>query len=236
MRMRAVSKHLACMLISLCPAGLLGAAHAEADENCLTFSELDIVLEHNHTDGVSELVFFAEVDNDGVQALVARVPDGLQVFELGGGTRKVGMHELVVETVGRPGSRLLLDSFPEGEYVFEGTAASGRCLSGIAALSHDVAPATSILSPADGAMLSRGGVVVAWSGVAEAAAYVVELENEANASHFSIEVPSTTTRIDVPGEWLSPDGRYEVEIGVLTANRNRTNTEISFSTLSGRDR
>src|SRR5918992_3688331 len=71
-------------------AVLLAPSAFARDQHCLEFSELIMTLERNATDGDTEVVLFAQGQDDGLKRLVIRAPNGRRVAEFKGDERGIG--------------------------------------------------------------------------------------------------------------------------------------------------
>jgi len=215
--------------LALVAMGLFASDVLESNQ-CLPFSSLSIVLEQNATDADNEVVVFAKGQDDGLDKLTIRAPNGRVVARFKGDRRGIGIREFQLESAEPPGLDLVLDSFPEGDYSFEGRTAEGRCLRGTASLSHDLAPKSKILSPGEDEVVARNNVVVTWALVPDAVLYVIEVKNERMENSLLVEVPAPNTTFHVPSTWLEPNTEHQVAVGVKTANGNVTNVEGAFFT------
>jgi hypothetical protein len=129
-----------------------------------------------------------------------------------------------------------LASFPEGIYSFSGKTVTGDCLKGSASLSHEIVPATVLLTPSEEEIVPIDKLVLSWQAVAGVERYVVELNNENSGSEFTFDVFPPTTSVAIPAHFLQPDSEYQFAVGVKTANGNVTFVELTFfyRTLSPR--
>lgn len=198
--------------------------------NCQPFSELRMTLEQNATDGDTEVVLFAKGQDDGLHALTITAPNGRKVAKINGDKRGIGIREFALESAEPPDLSLVLDSFPEGMYRMRGTTVTGECLAGSAYLSHKVAPAAELLTPAEDEVVSINNVVLSWSDVAAAAHYVVELENKTLGNRFSFQIFPPATRLAIPAAMLVADSTYQFGVAVRTYDGNLTLVETSFFT------
>jgi hypothetical protein len=125
----------------------------------------------------------------------------------------------------------LLAMFPEGEYDFEGLTVDGAHLDGDAMLSHAI-PA----GPAVSSQVGPGDLLrISWTQVTSTppgfpvrpitiAAYQVIVES------FQVNVPSMTTSVTVPPEFVASlaPGEHQFEVLAIEANNNQTLTEGTF--------
>lgn len=189
---------------------------AAAGPLCEPFSELAIHLEENRTDGDGEIVLVAKGDEDGLRRLRITAPNGKQ-YEFRAPKSGIGILQFVFESSEPTDLQEIFDSFPAGAYAVRGTTVEGDCLNGSATLSHAAAPAPSILSPAEGAVVAPDAFVVTWSPVAGVAGYLVELTNEDSGQELRIDLDASETRFEVPSDWLVPGTPYEVIVAATSA-------------------
>jgi hypothetical protein len=216
---------------SLCLVPLLAASPriAEAAWNCDQFSELDIRLEQNATDGDSEVVLFAKGQDEGLKNLVVLAPNRRKVVaNFIGSPTGIGLREFVLESAEPPDLGAVLASFPQGSYFFFGITMSGDCLAGTSTLSHAIAPATTLLAPEEDEIVPADELVLRWAAVPGAVRYIVELNNEDTGAEYLFDVFPPTTQLAVPRNFLVPGSEYQFVVGVKTANDNATFVETTF--------
>ena len=211
-------------------AALLAPPAFARDQPCLEFSELRMTLERNATDGDTEVVLFAQGQDDGLKRLVIRAPNGRRVARLKGDERGIGIREFLLESAEPPDLDAVLASFPEGTYTFDGTTVKGRCLRGTADLSHQIAPATTLLSPSEDEVVPIDQVTLRWKAIDGAERYVVELNNETAGSEWTFEVFPPTTQVSIPAHFLQRNAEYQFVVGVKTVSGNVTFVELTFFT------
>jgi hypothetical protein len=215
--------------LALAIAGAPAAAQPPAAA-CQEFEELVMTLEQNATDGDTEVVFFAKTETDGLRRLLILGPGGRRVAGFDGDKRSIGIREFVLESAEPPELDRVLRSFPEGTYTFLGRTVGGDCVVGESPLSHDLAPATSLLTPAEEAVVELDDLLLSWAAVAGAERYVVELNNEDTGSEFTFEVFPPTTSLLVPAALLAADSEYQFAVGVKMPDGNVTFVELAFFT------
>lgn len=209
----------------------MGAAPALAQRRaCQEFEELHMTLEQNATDGDTEVVFFAKTETDGLRRLVVLAPTGRRVANFGGDKRGIGIREFLLESAEPPGLDLVLASFPEGTYAFSGKTVGGACVQGEAALSHSLAPATTLLTPGEDEVVPLDALLLSWTAIGGAERYVVELNNEDTGSEFTLEVFPPSTSLVIPAELLVADSEYQFAVGVKMPDGNVTFVELAFFT------
>jgi hypothetical protein len=199
-------------------------------KTCLEFSELSMTLERNATDGDTEVVIFAKGQDAGLKRLVIAGPNGNHVAAFTGSGKGVGIREFVLESAEPPDLDLVLASFPEGEYTISGRTVDGECIVGTASLSHQVAPATTLITPTEEQTVPVDQVVLSWAAVAGTERYVVELNNETTGSEFTFQIFPPTTSLAIPAHFLQAGSEYQFGVGVRTTNNNITFVETTFFT------
>lgn len=216
--------------IALCLLLCAIASQAWASRShCGEFSELDMRLEQNATDGDSEIVLFAKGQDEGLKNLVVLAPNRRRVVaNLFGDGSGVGWREFVLESAEPPDLTAVLRSFPQGAYFFYGVTVSGECLIGTSTLSHTLAPATTLSTPAEDEIVPADRLVLGWTPVPQAVRYIVELNNEDTGAEYLLDVLPPTTRLAVPAQFLVAGSEYQFVVGVETANGNRTFVETTF--------
>lgn len=208
----------------------VGAGPVSAQGTCQEFEELHMTLEQNATDGDTEVVFFAKTETDGLQKLQIGAPTGRKVASFTGDKKGIGLREFVLESAEPPDLNLVLASFPEGTYTFLGKTVGGECVEGEADLSHAVAPASALLTPAADEVVTLDDLLLSWTAVAGAERYVVELNNEDNGSEFTLEVFPPTASLVIPAALLVADSEYQFAVGVKMPDGNVTFVELAFFT------
>jgi len=198
--------------------------------HCASFSELWLTLEQNYTDGDTEVVLFAKGQDEGLKGLAITGPHGREIALIGANPHGIGLREFLLESAEPPDIDRVLASFPEGSYRFNGKTVSGRCLRGSAELSHDLAPATSLLSPGVEDVVPIDNLMLSWEAVPDATSYIIELNNENNGAEMTFTVFPPTTSLSVPASMLTADSEYQFGVGVRTENGNLTTVELVFFT------
>jgi hypothetical protein len=152
--MRAPSA-IALVTVTLMSCGSAYAKHPKPREPS-EFENAEIRVEQNATDGDTEVVIFAKGGDDGFKHFRVGSPDRRIVVATFSLDRTVrGQRELLFESPEPPGEAILA-AYPEGSYRFDGVTHKGERFAGTARLSHELPPATVILSPADGASIGSG--------------------------------------------------------------------------------
>jgi hypothetical protein len=214
--------------LALALTGAPEAARTAAE--CQEFEELAMTLERNATDGDTEVVLFAKTETDGLRRLAIVGPDGRRVGGFDGDKRGIGIREYVLESAEPPELELVLGSFPEGTYAFLGRTVGGECVVGESDLSHTLAPATTLLTPASEEVVELADLLLSWTEVPGAERYVVELNNEDTGSEFTFEVFPPTTSLSIPAALLVADSEYQFGVGAKMPDGNITFVELAFLT------
>jgi hypothetical protein len=189
-----------------------------------------MTLEQNATDGDTEVVIFVKGQDSGLKRLVITAPGGRRVAVFNGNGKGIGIREFVLESAEPPDLNAVLASFPEGEYSISGRTVDGECISGTASLSHQIAPATTLLTPTEDQEVAIDQVVLSWVAVPGAERYVVELNNENTGSENTFQVFPPTTSLAIPSHFLQTGSEYQFGVGVKTTNGNITFVETTFFT------
>lgn len=209
---------------------LLPDGAASKPKECEEFAEQRMTLERNETDGDTEVVLFAQGQDDGLSRLTITAPDGRKTAKVTADKNGIGMREFLLESAEPPDLERVLASFPEGVYQLRGTTVAGDCLRGSVALSHDIAPATELLTPAEESVVPIDQVVLSWTAVPAATLYIVELQNEELGNEHTFQLLPPTTSIAIPAALLVPDSPYQFGVAVQAADGNITAVESTFST------
>lgn len=201
----------------------------------IQFSQSDIKIEINDTDGDSGLQIF--LDADGWEYVNVFGPSGDRVFHVegGAGVKQTGLTELYFESA-EPGFDALpldefLERFPEGVYRFEGRTIDGDKLVGEGTLTHALPGAPVLLAPAEGEVVDPANTVVEWEPVADPEGssivnYQVIVEQEVPTLRvLDIMLPPTATSLTVPPEFLAPDTHYKYEVLAIEESGNQTLSE-----------
>ena len=200
--------------------------------HCEQFSELDMTLEQNATDGDVEVVLFAKGQDEGLRNLVVLSPNRRKVIaNIAGDRAGVGLREFVLESAEPPDLAAVLASFPRGSYFFFGLTVEGGCLTGTSRLSHKLAPATTLLTPAEGDIVPVEQVVLSWAAVPLADRYIVELNNEDTGAETKFDVFPPATSLAIPVQFLTAGSEYQFGVGVKAADGNVTFVETTFFTM-----
>ena len=141
------------------------------------------------------------------------------------------MREFLFETP-EPAGSAILQQYPEGDYLYFGTATNGQRFVGSATLSHELPGEATIVSPVEESVIEPGALTILWTAVPDAAQYIVEFENESAdpEQSFSFVVGPETTSFAVPSAIVVPSSDYQVGIASVHENGNVVFVEATFST------
>jgi hypothetical protein len=141
------------------------------------------------------------------------------------------LREFQIETP-EPANGQILESYPEGEYWFVGTATNGQVFLGSAEFTHDSPGTTVITAPADEAQIAPGALTIRWAAVPDATRYIVELQNESTdpVQKLTVNVPAGTTSFVVPPSLIVPNSDFQVGVATVHENGNTAVIENAFST------
>jgi hypothetical protein len=231
-------------------------SHDDDDGEEIPFSDAQIRIEVNATDGDAGLQIF--LDGEAWKQIRIEDPNGRLVFEVDnfGKLRRLGSTELFMES-NEPDFQedmslpQILKLLPAGVYDFEGTTIEGEELEGEAELTHDLPCGPEVTSPGDGDTLDPDApVIIAWEPVTnkldtasatgecgdstniEIIAYevIVELEGAEPPQKLDIILPAGATQVTVPSELMVPGGEYKFEVLAIEESGNQTITEGFFMT------
>jgi hypothetical protein len=208
----------------------LAGSPALADRDCEPFESLALALEQNATDGDSEVALLAKTEEEGLRRLTLTNPRG-RTLRFQASAKGIGIREFVLESAEPSDLSEVLASFPAGDYAFRGVTVTGECVAGVAPLSHTVAPPTTLLSPAEDEVVELDDLVLAWTAVAGADHYVVELNNEDTGVSLALgNLSPETTSLAIPANLLAPDSAYQFQVAVVMPTGNLTTVELAFAT------
>ncbi len=206
----------------------LAAKHATPG----AFAKASVRFEQNATDGDMEVVFEVKTRTGGLHRLSITSPDGRTVVDFTApDTSTLGMRQFIFESPEPKEVKSLQAAYPEGEYLFNGTTASGARLQGKATLHHHLPATVSFVRPSAG---SRGVAIknlqITWTRVKEAAAYIVYIEQDDLDVHVTTKLPGAAAWFDVPDGFLQPNTEYLLGIGTVSGEGNISYVETSFTT------
>lgn len=247
---------LATMTLALsmtaAPGAALEARAHEPGTASIPLKDAKLNIEHNATD--KDTGFQGFIDSDGWQRLDIIGPNGVLVtFESRGTLGRLGLTELFFETreplnADTPIEEVLA-ALPEGKYEFKGLAVEAGELKGetisTAWLTHNIPAGPALLSPAEGATVPAGDLVVRWSPVTETVtgssvniiAYQLIIEKDEpplphmiGKRELSMYLPPSVTTIEVPEGFLEPGTPYLWEVLAIEESGNQTLASSEFRT------
>lgn len=156
-------------------------------------------------------------------------PQRQSVFQImtQGTLSQLGITELRFESA-EPMPADVLALFPPGAYAFSGRTVDGVTLASTATLSHDFLPAPTI-SPSNGQVVDPSNVVVTWTAAGAKRVEII-IENADLGHLFDVTVSGSTTRLNVPPQFLTRGVAYKIEILAIAESGNRTLVESTFAT------
>jgi hypothetical protein len=213
------------------------AGGATAQRKPLRYAEHDLFIETNATDGDAGLQL--NLDAEDWRSLTIRDPRGRPIVGVRakGPLRPLGLTELFFEASEPsfdevPFSRFK-KRFPEGRYTFRGRTVEGRRLAGADRLSHLVPARPKVTFPANGAEVDPNGFTVTWEPVTKPAGvdietYIVTVVQ--GDRELNMDVPGSETSATIPGQFLEPGTRSELEVLSREKSGNQTITALKFRT------
>lgn len=210
----------------------MSAVHAAGWQGVGAFEDATIRVERNATDGDTEIVITAKpLTDSGLARLSILSPHWRKVVEVEAPSKSRGLREFLFETP-EPDESQILRNYPEGNYLYFGTAANGQRFVGSATLSHELPGEVTIVSPVAESVIAPGALTIIWAAVPDAAKYIVEFENESAdpEQSFSFVVGASTTSFAVPGALVVPSSDYQVGVAAVHENGNVVFSEATFST------
>ena len=211
--------------------GLASVAAGSTDEPAV-FETASVRLEQNVTDEDVEVVFEVTGGDEGLAKLTVVSPDGRTVVDFrapDGST--MGVRSFKFESPEPQDVEGLKQAYPKGTYVFTGKNVLGNELRAQADLHHALPAPVSFRQPRPGATgISIEDLEIAWAPVAEAVAYIVELEQEELNLKLNAQLPSPAVALTVPRNLLAPGVEYKLSIGTVSSAGNISVVETTFTT------
>lgn len=219
----------------------------------IPLKEAKLIIEHNAKD--KDTGFQGFLDSEGWKSMTVTGPDGKVLdFNGKGELGKLGLTELFFETVEPENADVsideLLETMPEGNYVFKGSGIeagekTGTTI-GTALFTHDIPEGPELLSPEEDAEVPEDeDLVISWSPVDKtidgsdvniiAYQLIIEKDEEPHPNMIgklglSMYLPASVTQMTIPAEFLEPDTDYEWEVLAIEESGNQTLNSSSFST------
>ena len=239
-RLVLIATGLAALALIAVGGTALGQDHTSAASSVkpIPLAAATLIVEVNATDGDAGLQFF--LDGEPWNSMTISDPNGNVVVDVDakGRLKNWGLTELFSESNEPAFTEVPLEEFkarfPEGEYTFVGKTIDGERLVGTARLSHDIPDGPKIITPADDATVSRGGVVARWQAPPEAAGikivgYRVIVTREDPLRVYQVELPASARSVPIPAVFLQRNTEYELEIQAIEESGNWTFSTSFFS-------
>jgi hypothetical protein len=225
-------------LFALGGTGLGRGQASEAASQPVRLAAATLIIEVNETDGDAGLQFF--LDGEPWTSMTISDPNGRVVVDVdaAGRLRDWGLTELFSESNEPPFTEVplaeFLERFPAGRYSYVGETIEGERLTGTARLSHDIPEGPEITGPADGATVSRDGVVARWEAPPEPpgidiVGYRVIATRENPLRVYQVELPASARSVPIPAAFLESGIEYELEIQAIEESGNWTFNTSTFS-------
>jgi hypothetical protein len=215
--------------------------------------EAKLNIEHNAKD--NDTGFQGFIDSEGWRWITATGPDGRVLYFRGmGELGQLGLTELFFETVEPENADVpideLLETLPEGEYIFRGygieAGESTGTTIGTALLTHDIPAGPELMTPDEDAEVPEDqDLLIDWEPVDKSidgedvtiVAYQLIIE-KAEDPHphmigkfgLSMYLPPDVTEMTIPEEFLEPGTDYDWEVLAIEESGNQSLNSSSFST------
>ena len=224
--------------IAAAGGGDASRAAQTAGKKPLKYEDHDLFIETNATDRDAGL----QLNLDGEDWRRTKIidPKGRKLVDVRatGPLRPLGLTELFFEASEPSFSevpfRKFKKRFPKGRYTFRGRTVEGRKIVSSDKLTHVVPDQPRITSPADGATVDPDGFVVTWDPVttpprATIKTYHVTVVQKRR--DLDMELKGSETSATIPGEFLEPDTKTELE--VLSRDKSGNQTITAFKLRTG---
>ncbi len=221
--------------ISVAVALLIGSSvvvpNAESD-TANPFPVASVHFETNATDGDVEVVFEAKAEDEGLATLTVVSPNGRTVIDFSAlDPATLGIRQFLFESPEPADVASLKSAYPEGVYTFTGATVSGAKFHGESTLNHALpAPVSFVLPGPDAEGVGVQDLRITWTQVEDAAAYIIEIEQDELNVNVTARVTADTGSFAVPDGFLRPGTEYELAIGTVSAEGNISFVETGFTT------
>ena len=228
------------------PAGAADLDQFEIGAPVIPLKDARLKIEFNATDRDIGVQLF--VDAEPWKTMNVFDPEGRLIFSSNtrGSMTRQGTTELFLES-GEPSLdevalEVFLKRFPAGDYRIVGKGIKGEKLVGTARFSHNIPDGPVLVSPAEGAMVDSGHLVIRWQPVAPPNGspivgyqVLVVKPNSGLAGLpkivLDVTMPPSATAMLVPPGFLLPGSAYDWEILAIEAGGNQTLSVRHFQTL-----
>lgn len=190
--------------------------------------------ETNATDGDVEVVFKVKGGDEGLAKLSVVAPNGRTVIDFSApDPATLGIRQFDFESPEPPDVERLKAAYPEGVYTFSGATAAGQRFHGESKLDHTLPATASFVQPGpDAEGVAVQALQISWTPVTDAAAYIIEIEQDDLDVNVTAKVPGTMNSFSVPEGILAPGTEYELAIGTVSAAGNISFVETGFTTAA----
>jgi hypothetical protein len=241
----------------LAMAGVVnGTANNEQNrgsDTAIPLTEAKLNIEHNAKD--EDTGFQGFLDSEGWNRITVTGPDGKVLdFRGEGELGQLGLTELFFESVEPANADVpiaeVLETLPEGDYTFEGSAIEAGerqgTTRGTALLTHDIPEGPEILSPEEDAVVPEDeDLVVDWGTVDKTIdgsdiniiSYQLIIEKDEDPDPhmigtmgLSMYLPPDVTQMTIPEEFLEPGTDYSWEVLAIEESGNQSINSSQFST------
>jgi hypothetical protein len=218
------------------PLLLLGAmlVVAPAATPPAPFAIATIHFEQNATDGDFETVVEVMAGDDGLTRLAVTGPDGRTVVDVSAPmATTLGVRQFRFESPEPGNIASLLAAYPEGVYTFTGSTATGTKHQGTATLRHAFPSPAALLRPTARARgVNVNDLVVTWTAVRNATAYIVTIEQNDLDVSITARLPGSADRFAVPNGFLRAGTTYQLGVGTVMGGGNASFVETTFTTAA----
>ncbi|MGH6955014.1 MAG: hypothetical protein ACREGL_12560, partial [Alphaproteobacteria bacterium] len=116
-------------------------------------------------------------------------------------------------------------------YQFTGATFSGATLVGKSTLSHRLPAVVKFGKPAPEAEgVPTKDVEISWTAAANAAFYIVEIEEDDSGTRIRATIPGASSFFKVPNGFLIPGTEYQLGVGTVGEEGNTSFVETTFTT------
>jgi hypothetical protein len=240
----------------LAMAGVNATANNEQNrgsDTAIPLTEAKLNIEHNAKD--EDTGFQGFLDSEGWNRIRVTGPDGRVLdFRGEGELGQLGLTELFFESVEPANADVpiseVLETLPEGDYTFEGSAIEAGerqgTTRGTALLTHDIPEGPEILSPEEDAVVPEDeDLLVDWSTVDKTIegsdiniiSYQLIIEKDEDPDPhmigkmgLSMYLPPDVTQMTISEEFLEPGTDYSWEVLAIEESGNQSINSSQFST------
>jgi hypothetical protein len=224
-----------------------------SSDTAIPLTEAKLNIEHNAKD--EDTGFQGFLDSEGWNRITVTGPDGKVLdFRGEGELGQLGLTELFFESVEPANADVpipeVLETLPEGDYTFEGSAIEagerqGKTI-GTALLTHDIPEGPGLLSPVEDAVVPEDeDLLVSWSPVDKTIdgsdiniisyQLIIEKDEEPDphmigTMGLSMYLPPDVTQMTISEEFLEPGTDYSWEVLAIEESGNQSINSSQFST------